>query len=676
MRTVKVAEHAGFCFGVKRAVERVEELAAERVYTLGTIIHNEFVVKDLEEKGVRVLESVEDAEKIGSGIIVIRSHGVGRDVDERLRQISENSGLNSDGSRKITIVDATCPFVKKIHKIVSKASEEGKFVVMIGDSTHPEVCGILGWITGDYLITDDKAVLENYEFPTGRDICMVVQTTFYYKKFQEFVEIIEKKGYDINTSVVNTVCNATEERQTEATELASASDAMIIIGGMHSSNTRKLYEISSGCCPNTFFVQSAKDLDDLDLSKFERIGITAGASTPHNIIEEVQNRMEDFGQLLAEENLKSIHNGEVVEGTVLDVKEDQIILNIGYKADGIIPKSEYTKDSSLDLRTVVNVGDTMSAKVLKVNDGDGQVSLSYRRAQSLVVESKVLEEAFENKAVVTGKVVDVVKGGLNVLVDNVRVFIPASLVSDVFERDLNKYKDTDIEFYVTEYNPKKRRIIGDRKQLVASQKAEKMAAALANIREGDVFDGIVKNITDFGAFIDIGDIDGLLHVTEMGWGRTGNPKKVFKVGETVRCYVKEIKGDKIALSKKFDDENPWADAEEKFAVGNIVKGKVARMTAFGAFVELAPGVDGLLHVSQISRKRVEKPEDVLTVGQEIEAKVVNFDPVERKISLSMKAIAPEEDVEEEAPAAEEAATEEVAATEEAATEEAAPATEE
>ena len=380
--------------------------------------------------------------------------------------------------------------------------------------------------------------------------------------------------------------------------------------------------------------------------------------------------MEDFGQLLAEENLKSIHNGEVVEGTVLDVKEDQIILNIGYKADGIIPKNEYTKDSSLDLRTVVKVGDTMNAKVLKVNDGDGQVSLSYRRAQSVVVESKVLEEAFENKTVVTGKVVDVVKGGLNVLVDNVRVFIPASLVSNVFERDLNKYKDTDIDFYITEYNPKKRRIIGDRKQLVAAEKAEKTAAALASIREGDVFDGIVKNITDFGVFIDIGDIDGLLHVTEMGWGRSENPKKVFKVGETVRCYVKEIKGDKIALSKKFDDENPWADAEEKFAVGNIVKGKVARMTSFGAFVELAPGVDGLLHVSQISRKRVEKPEDVLTVGQEIEAKVVNFDPIERKISLSMKAIAPEEDdVEEEAPAAEEAAVEEAPAEEAPAAEE-------
>ena len=657
MRTVKVAEHAGFCFGVKRAVDRVDELAdkEQNVYTLGTIIHNEFVVDRLSGKGVKVLETVEDAEKIKEGIIVIRSHGVSEEVDKRLKAIAENSELNPDGTHKIKIVDATCPFVKKIHRIVSKASEEGKFVVMIGDRNHPEVCGILGWIKGEYLITDDKEVLENYEFPANVEICVVVQTTFYYKKFQEFVEIIAKKGYDITTSVVNTVCNATEERQTEATELATESDAMIVIGGLHSSNTRKLYEISSKYCPNTYFVQSADDLDDLDLSEFERIGITAGASTPHNIIEEVQNRMEDFGQLLAEENLKSIHNGEVVEGTVLDVKEDQIILNIGYKADGIIPRSEYTKDASLDLRTVVNVGDTMSAKVLKVNDGDGQVSLSCRKVQSQVVESKVLEEAFENKTTVTGKVVEVVKGGLNVVVDNVRVFIPASLVSDVFERDLNKYKDTDVEFYVTEYNPKKRRIIGDRKQLVASEKAEKMAAALANIREGDVFDGVVKNITDFGVFIDIGDIDGLLHVSEMGWGRTENPKKVFKAGETVRCYVKEIKGDKIALSKKFDDENPWVEAETKFAVGNVVTGKVARMTAFGAFVELAPGVDGLLHVSQISKKRVEKPSDVLSVGQEVEVKVVNFEPDAKKISLSMKALEAD-DVEDEVEApAEEAA---------------------
>ncbi|MBQ2706515.1 MAG: 30S ribosomal protein S1 [Agathobacter sp.] len=353
-----------------------------------------------------------------------------------------------------------------------------------------------------------------------------------------------------------------------------------------------------------------------------------------------------FEQML-EESLKTIRNGEVVEGTVIDVKPDEIILNIGYKSDGIITRNEYTNEPNVDLTTVVNVGDTLEAKVVKVNDGEGQVVLSYKR---LAAEkgSKRLEEAFENKEVLTAKVSQVLAGGVTVVVDETRVFIPASLISDTYEKDLSKFKDQEIEFVITEFDPRKRRVIGNRKTLLVTQKAEAQKELFGKIAVGDVVEGTVKNVTDFGAFIDLGGVDGLLHISEMSWGRVESPKKVFTVGQTVKVYIKSISETKVALSMKFDDENPWKDADVKYAVGNVVKGKVARMTDFGAFVELAPGVDALLHVSQISKDHVEKPADALTVGQEVEAKVVDFNEEEKKISLSIKALfAPEEPVVEE-----------------------------
>lgn len=357
-----------------------------------------------------------------------------------------------------------------------------------------------------------------------------------------------------------------------------------------------------------------------------------------------------FEQLLAEEQLVSIHNGQVIEGTVIRVKEDEIALNIGYKADGIVTRSEYTNTPGVDLRTLVKEGDTMQVKVLKVNDGDGQVALTYKR---LAAErgSKRLEEAFNNKEVLTATVTDVLKGGLSLVVDETRVFIPASLVSDTFEQNLEKYKDHEIQFVITEFNPKRRRIIGDRKQLLVAKKKELQAELFSKIAVGDIISGVIKNVTDFGVFIDLGGADGLLHISEMSWGRIENPKKVFKVGDEVRAFIKDISGEKIALSMKFPDENPWADAEEKFAKGNVVTGKVARMTDFGAFVEIEPGVDALLHVSQISREHIEKPSSVLKVGQEIEAMIVDFNYEDKKISLSMKALLPQE-VAEDAEAAE------------------------
>ena len=345
-----------------------------------------------------------------------------------------------------------------------------------------------------------------------------------------------------------------------------------------------------------------------------------------------------FEQML-EDSLKTIRTGEVVAGTVISVKEDEAVLNIGYKSDGILTRSEYTNTANVDLRTLINVGDTMEVKVLKVNDGEGQVLLTYKR---LAAEkgSKRLEEAFENKEVLTAKVAEVLAGGLSVVVDESRVFIPASLVSDVYEKDLTKYADQEIEFVISEFNPKRRRVIGDRKQLLVAKKAEAQKALFDKIAVGDVVEGTVKNVTDFGAFIDLGGADGLLHISEMSWGRIESPKKVFKVGEPVKAFIKDINGTKIALSMKFEDANPWKDADVKYAVGNVVEGKVARMTDFGAFVELAAGVDALLHVSQISKDHVEKPADVLSIGDVITAKIVDFNEEDKKISLSVKALAP------------------------------------
>ena len=343
-----------------------------------------------------------------------------------------------------------------------------------------------------------------------------------------------------------------------------------------------------------------------------------------------------FEQML-EESLKTIRNGEVVDGTVIDVKPDEIVLNIGYKADGIITRSEYTNDSNADLTTMVSVGDPMTVKVLKVNDGEGQVLLTYKRLAAEKGNQR-LKEAYVNHEVLKAPVTQILGGGLSVVVDEARVFIPASLVSDTYEKDLSKYQDQEIEFVISEFNPRRNRVIGDRRQLLVAEKAEKQKELFEKLHVGDTVEGVVKNVTDFGAFIDLGGVDGLLHISEMSWGRVENPKKVFKVGDELKVLVKDIHDTKIALSLKFPESNPWANAAEDYAVGTVITGKVARMTDFGAFVELAPGVDALLHVSQISKAHVDKPSDVLKVGEEVTAKIVDLNEAEKKISLSMKAL--------------------------------------
>ena len=631
-----LAKTAGFCFGVQRAVDTAYEHADDkgRVYTYGQIIHNEEVVGDLSRHGVKVIED-DELPDIRDSKVIIRSHG----AEKKVYDILESNGN--------IVIDATCPFVKKIHNIVRDKSEDGHTIVIVGDENHPEVRGIMGWCVSRPVVIGSEEEAEIFtqkcldgSYSREENISIVSQTTFNYRKFNNIVDIIRNKLY--NVTAYKTICNATSVRQREAKEIASKVDAMIVIGGRNSSNTQKLYEISKKECENTYYIQTLVDLDLTTFESVSRVGITAGASTPNNIIKEVHGRMDEmnFAELLEnDESRVSIKTGEIVEGRVIDVKPDEILVDISYKSDGIIPRNEYTNTPNADLTELVHVGDTITAKVVKTNDGEGSVLLSYKRVAAEKANEK-LEAALESGEILTGKVFQVVSGGLNVMYDETRVFIPASLVSDTYEKNLDKYLDQDIEFVLTEYQPKKRRIIGNRKQIIVARKAEAAKELFDRIEVGMTVEGVVKNVTSFGAFIDLGGADGLLHISEMSWGRVDDPKSVLKVGDTVKAFIKNIDGDKIALSLKFEDTNPWLNADEKYAPGTVVTGKVARMADFGAFIELEPGVDALLHVSQISYEHVNKPEDVYKVGDTVEAAVVECNAADKKISLSVKALLP------------------------------------
>ena len=632
---ILLAKSAGFCFGVQRAVDTAYEHADEKnVYTYGQIIHNEEVVGDLAKHGVKIIED-DELDQIKDSKVIIRSHG----AEKRVYDFLEKNGNE--------IIDATCPFVKKIHNIVMDECGKGHTVIIIGDRKHPEVKGIMGWCMSEPVVIGTEEEAEKFvqsclngEYKPSENISIVSQTTFNYRKFHNVVDIIRNKLY--NVTAYKTICNATSVRQREAQEIASKVDAMIVIGGRNSSNTQKLYEISKKECENTYYIQTLVDLDLTTFESVSRVGITAGASTPNKLIKEVHGRMDEmnFAELLEnDESRGSIKTGEIVEGRVIDVKPDEIIVDISYKSDGVIPRNEYTNTPNADLTELVHVGDAITAKVVKTNDGEGSVLLSYKRVAAEKANEK-LEAALESGEILTGKVVQVVSGGLNVMYDETRVFIPASLVSDTYEKNLDKYLDQDVEFVLTEYQPKKRRIIGNRKQIIVARKAEAAKELFDRIEVGMTVEGVVKNVTSFGAFIDLGGADGLLHISEMSWGRVEDPKSVLKVGDKVKAFIKNIDGEKIALSLKFDDTNPWLNADEKYAPGTVVTGKVARMADFGAFIELEPGVDALLHVSQISYEHVNKPEDVYKVGDVVEAEVVECNAADKKISLSVKSLLP------------------------------------
>lgn len=655
MSNIRVAESAGFCFGVKRAIEMAyEAIGVEpKLYSYGQLIHNKTVTDDLASKGLQI---VEDLDGLTEGTLLIRSHGVGKALYDE----AEAKGLK--------ILDGTCPFVKKIHNIVHEKLADGVGIIIVGDGTHPEVIGINGWCENAAVILEDEEAAKTKEIPEKEKYAVVVQTTFRQAKFDKILGILQDRG--INMEVHNTICSATEKRQTEAEELSKTVDKMIVIGGKNSSNTQKLVEICAKNCGNTVHIETICDLVLNNFGKDDKIGITAGASTPPAIIKEVvvtmsealENAVQNLGgseeatfEQMLEESLVTLHTGDVVKGTVIQVVNEEVSVNLGFKSDGIIARGEFSSDPTVIPSKTVQPGDEIEVFVVRVNDGDGNVMLSRKRieAQKGIEE---IEAAYNDKAVVTGTVTNVVKGGLIAVVNGVNVFIPSSQVSNRFIEDLSVFNGQELEFNIIEVDRVKRRFIGGRKALVEQEIAAKRAALFETIQAGSRVNGTVSRLTDFGAFVDLGGVDGLIHISEMSWGRISNPKEVLKEGQEVEVFVLDVDKEKgkISLSLKDADKNPWKLAAEKYAVGSIVEGKVVRMVPFGAFVELEPGVDGLVHISQIANKHVVKPEDELKVGEVINVKVLEVNPEQKKISLSKRqADAPVE----EAPA-EEAATEE------------------
>ncbi len=657
MSRVKIADSAGFCFGVSRALEMTEKGIAEgkKMATFGPIIHNGQVVKELSDKGVRIISSVEEAGE--DETVVIRSHGVQKSVEDDFK------------GRGVEVINATCPFVKKIHKIVSENYALGKQIVIIGDSHHPEVMGINGWCNDSALIFSSEEDID----PTvlaEKDICCVSQTTFERNLWEKIVKII--KNTCKRVVFFDTICNATNERQKSAALLAAESDLFIVIGGKQSSNTKKLYQIAKGICKRTLLIEGAWELPEDCYSPGERVGITAGASTPDWIIKEVfktmvnaENLNSGNGELTFEEafedSLVTLNTGQVVTGTVMKITPTEVYVNLGFKADGVIPADELSDDPDVKPEDVVKVGDELEVFVVRVNDAEGYVKLSKKKIDA-VKGWATIEAAAESQEILTGKVIEAVNRGIIVSVCGSRVFVPASLAAERFTADLTGMVGQTVSLRIMNIKEDRRgkRAIGSIKSVLLEEKAKKSKEFWENVEKGKHYQGVVKTLTSFGAFVDIGGVDGLVHISELSWMRIKEPSEVVNVGDVVDVYIIDANSEtgKVSLGYKKTEDNPWVIAQNTMAVGDVKKVKVVRLLPFGAFVEIIPGVEGLIHVSQIADRRIGKPADVLSVGEEVEAKIVDVDWEAKKIGLSIRALLAPAAPAEAAPAAEEAKVEE------------------
>ena len=623
---VIVAKSAGFCFGVRRAVDYAySSVGKQDVYTYGPIIHNKVVTKDLEKKGIKVTENLDQVIK---GELIIRSHGI---PPEKYSEIE---------AKGIKYKDCTCPYVKKIHNIVKNNHTKNKAIIIIGNKIHPEVVGINGCCNYSAIILNSIEEAQNINLDKAKEYALVVQTTFQTDVFNKIVCILNSISDKI--VVYNTICAATEDRQREAIEVAKKVDIMIVLGDKASSNTRKLYEISKNYCKKVHLCETICDLELQNIKNNVKIGITAGASTPSAIIKEAVNAMSEMENKSFEElidsTLVTLRTGEIVKGTVISVAETgEVSVNLGYKSDGIIAKADFSDDPNVNPAEVVKSGDEIEVFVVRVNDGDGNIQLSKKKVDA-DKNYVVIEEAFNNGTTVTGKVIDNVKGGLIALVNGVRVFVPSSQISNRYVEDLTSFIGNEYVFEVLEFDRSKRRVVVGRKALAQKEIEAKRSKVFEAIKSGDRIDGVVSRIVDFGAFVDLGGVDGLIHISEMSWGRVKRVSDVLSVGDSVKVTVLDVNPEKgkISLSLKDLNADPWASASIKYAIGNVVGGKVVRMVPFGAFIELEEGVDGLVHISQIAYKHVEKPEDELSIGQEIQAKVTELDLANKKISLSIK----------------------------------------
>lgn len=640
MSKVTVAKSAGFCFGVDRAVKMVygELEKGTRVATLGPIIHNQDVVDDMTAKGARIISSVDELEE--GETVVIRSHGVDREV---YRQIE------AKGNR---MLDATCPFVSRIHHIVSEKTKEGYFILIAGDKDHPEVQGIVGHCDQNYLVFKDNVELsdffENSYKKFGKKLAFVEQTTYNIIVWEKCLNVIPKNDPDI--FIADTICSATDARQSDAAELAKSSDIMIVVGGRHSSNTVKLYEVCSRYC-KTYHIENSDELHSLNLPDAERIGITAGASTPAYIIKEVQTKMTenenltanmdediDFAQAL-DESFKKIHTGEKVKGTVVAVNNTEAIVDLGTKHTGYVALDDLTDDSTKKPSDIVSVGDEIDLIVIKVNDAEGTVALSKRKVDEQAGYENILK-AKEEGTVLEGVVQHVVNKGVTLTVQGVRVFIPASLTGLPRGAELEQLLKQKVEFIVIEVTEGRKRAVGSIKAVQNAKKAEAQAKFWETAKVGDVFTGKVKSLTSFGAFVDLGGIDGMVHISELSWKRIKHPSEVVSVGDTLEVYIKDLdrEANRISLGFKKAEDNPWEIFKANYKVGDVVKATIVSITNFGAFAQIIDGVDGLIHISQIADRKVENVKDVLSVGDVVDVKIIDIDTESKRISISIRAL--------------------------------------
>ena len=640
MKELRVAESAGFCFGVQRSVELAEKLLAEHgaCASLGELIHNEDVVRALSAKGMRVISDPDEAE--AGEQVLIRAHGVS---PERIRALEERGAV---------VTDATCPKVKAIHKIVSRASEEGRFVLIVGMKHHPEVEAICGWC-GEHLVVENVAELaeiwDNYANYWEKPLTLVVQTTQTRSNFTECCDFIKKRC--TNVKISDTICLATFTRQDEAARLAAGCDAMIVIGGKHSANSVHLAQICGEHCDNVQFIERTDELDMSRLRQAEVVGLTAGASTPAWIIKEVRNKMSDeikieesavekemsFDEML-EETLKPIYNGDKVSGTVVAITGTEISVDLGAKQTGVIPAEEFTEGGA-KLEDAVKLGDTVEAVVVRVNDVEGVATLSKKRLDAAKVWADV-EAAVEDGTILEGVVTEDNKGGVVVSVKGVRVFVPASQTDLPRDASMAELLKKTVRLKITEVNKARKRVVGSIRRVAQAERRERTEAIWNEIEVGKKYHGVVKSLTSYGAFVDIGGIDGMVHVSELSWGRIHQPSEVLSVGDEVDVYVINFDKEKrkISLGYKDPDANPWKMFTDKYGVGDIASVKIVKLMPFGAFAEVLPGVDGLIHISQIANHRIGKPEDVLTVGDVVDAKITAIDDEKHKISLSIRAL--------------------------------------
>ena len=639
---VTVAKHAGFCFGVNRAVQMVEEQArtGNPVYTLGPIIHNRHAVARFESMGVHVIETPEEAP--AGSTVIIRSHGIAREVQQRLE------------NRDVHIADATCPFVKRIHEIVSKAESQGRFPVIIGTRSHPEVVAIAGWCS-DCKVFETPEELENWakqpDTPSDLPICMVCQTTsteFLWKMCGQ----IAKKQFT-NVEIFDTICKATEFRQSEAAKLSAVCQAMVVVGDTKSSNTGRLAMICREHCDRVFLVDNAAELDPKDFCGVTDVGITAGASTPAWIIKEVNKTMsenvnvetveENFAELL-EQSIKTLNTGDKVTGVVTNIGNTEIQIDLGTKHAGYIPYDEVSADPSVKPEDILHVGDEIEVFVVRVNDQEGTCQLSKKKLDGMKIWDEMATYV-DDKTTVEGTITEENKGGLVANVKGIRVFIPASQSGIAKGGDMAGMVGKTVKMRITEVNRARRRVIGSIRAVTAEERKAAQEKIWAEIQEGAKYHGVVKSLTSYGAFVDIGGVDGMVHVSELSWNRIKTPADVVKVGDEIDVYVISFDPEKrkISLGYKTAEMNPWNQFMANYNVGDVVDAKIVKLMTFGAFAEIIPGVDGLIHISQIADRRIAKPEDVLSEGQEVQVKITDIDAENKRISLSIRALLDEAD---------------------------------